>query len=76
MKVETNNIGNYSLGKLQNNSAKIGKAKTDDLITSDERRFFIDKYPQNKDEIVDYHFYKKNGGMSGVKVGSLFDKRG
>ncbi|MGE5363020.1 MAG: hypothetical protein ACM3SM_02735 [Bacteroidota bacterium] len=45
-------------------------------ITSEEKNFFINMYPDNKNEITDYHFYQKNGRMSGVTVGSLFDRRG
>ncbi|MGE5679442.1 MAG: hypothetical protein ACM34K_01045 [Bacillota bacterium] len=45
-------------------------------ISNDEKNFFINLYPENKGEIVDYHFYQKTGKMSGVAVGSLFDRRG
>ena len=89
MKIMTNTIGNYS-PHINNNSVKPVKtaAKTDkaefkvaakprnSVLTSAEKKFFIDMYPQNKSEIKDYHFYQKNGEMSGVKLGSLLDRRG
>ena len=89
MKITTNVIGNYS-PQLVNNSARISKkndlpgksepkpavqAKQDNL-TTDEKKYFMGLYPENKSEITDYHFYKKSGEMSGVKIGSLYDKRG
>lgn len=51
-------------------------AEAQSSITSEEKNFFINMYPDNKNEITDYHFYQKNGRMSGVTVGSLFDRRG
>jgi hypothetical protein len=45
-------------------------------VTSEEKKYFMDMYPENKSEIMDYHFYQKSGKMSGVKVGSLIDRRG
>jgi len=45
-------------------------------LTSVEKEFFASLYPEDKSKIMDYHFYQKNGQMSGVKLGSLFDKRG
>ena len=81
MKISTNNIGNYSINHIQKavqqkaaQQKNIHKAKTD--LSADEKSFFIDRYPQKKDEIIDYHFYQKGGSMSGVKVGHLFDKKG
>ena len=89
MKITTNVIGNYS-PQLVNNAAKFSKqneiteksetkpaiqAKRENL-TTDEKKYFMGLYPENKSEITDYHFYKKSGEMSGVKIGSLFDKRG
>ena len=76
MKIESTQSGNYILSKLQEIPIKtIDKTKSDE-ISQDEKNFFINKYPEQKSEIIDYHFYQKNGDMSGVKVGSLFDKRG
>lgn len=45
-------------------------------LTEQEKNYFAGLYPEKKDEIVNYHYYEKSGKMSGVKVGSLFDKRG
>jgi len=89
MKISNNAIGNYS-PLANNNSVKqtkltsktngvesniVEKPKSGDL-TSDEKNFFMKVYPQNKSEIIDYHFYQKNGKMSGNKIGSLFNRRG
>lgn len=76
MKISTNNIGNYSIQQIQNQvQKKVSPAKTEEL-SSDEKKFFVDRYPQKQDEVIDYHFYQKSGSMSGVKIGHLFDKRG
>jgi hypothetical protein len=45
-------------------------------ITTEEKKYFSDMYPASKQEIADYHFYSRTGKMSGVSVGSLFDRRG
>ncbi|MFA4924066.1 MAG: hypothetical protein WC557_07735 [Ignavibacteriaceae bacterium] len=45
-------------------------------LTTVEKEFFAALYPQEQSQIMDYHFYQKNGQMSGVKIGSMFDKRG
>ncbi len=46
------------------------------VISSDEKAFFEKLYPENINEIRNYHFYQKSGKMQGVTVGSLFDRRG
>jgi hypothetical protein len=81
MKISTNNIGNYSINQVQRTAQQkpvqqknIQQTKTE--LSADEKNFFIDRYPQKKDEIIDYHFYQKSGSMSGVKIGHLFDKKG
>ncbi len=89
MKILTNSVGNYS-PHTNNNSVKqakltqkkegtdletVAKTKNNDL-TSDEKNYFMKVYPQNTSEIIDYHFYQKNGEMSGVKIGSLLNRRG
>ena len=88
MKITTNVIGNYSprhinstvkhssLNKADGKSIGSAVQAKKDSLTTDEKNFFMDLYPQNKTDIADYHFYKRNGEMSGVKVGSLFDKKG
>ncbi len=76
MKIESTRIGNYTLNRL-NNTVKDASTKSQvNVISRDEKKFFINKYPDKKAEIADYHFYHKDGSLSGVKVGSLFDKRG
>lgn len=89
MKITTNMIGNYTPNiarninpsqkakqptqKFELNSAS---AKKTDKLTSDEKTFFAQMYPDKMNEVVDYHFYKKSGEMSGVKLGSIIDRRG
>ncbi len=89
MRISTNMIGNYnpqvSTGnvKYAKTNANTQKAESKNIgnkveinLSQDEKKYFIDLYPQNKSEISDYHFYQKSGKMSGVKIGSMFDKRG
>jgi len=89
MKISTNMIGNYN-PQVSSGSVKQTKAnepsfkieagavdkKTAGNLSSEEKNYFVNLYPQNKNEITDYHFYQKTGKMSGVKIGSMFDKRG
>ncbi len=80
MKISTNNIGNYSINShavaVKNAEQKKTLEKKNEVLSTEEKRFFIDRYPQKKAEIIDYHFYQKSGTMSGVKIGQLFDKKG
>ena len=83
MKINANAVGNYSPYNIKINNvkqpvniAKSEELKKSDTVTKEEKKFFAKMYPENKDEIIDYHFYKSSGKMSGVSVGSLFDKRG
>lgn len=83
MMIGANPIGNYSpySNKVENvkqsaKAAETKETKKTDLISNDEKKFFTKMYPENKNEIIDYHYYKSTGKMSGVSVGSLFDKRG
>jgi hypothetical protein len=81
MKISTNSIGNYS-PKINNTTpaknvekqASVSSEKN--IVNKQEKKFFADMYPQNKKEIMNYHYYKKTGNMSGVSVGSLLDRRG
>lgn len=73
MKITSNGIGNYSLNHIAN---KPSPAKVSEELSSEEKNFFINRYPEKKDEISDYHFYQKTGKMSGVSIGQLFDRRG
>ena len=89
MKISMNNVGNYNpLLKTKtdlnqkfnleiNHNQKIKPQASERAnITQEEKNFFMGLYPDNKNEIVDYHFYQKSGKMSGVKVGSNIDRRG
>jgi len=79
MRIDTNSIGNYTAYiKPAQARPKVEQAVTVEpaKITNEEKRFFANMYPDNKTEIMDYHFYQRNGKMAGVSVGSLFDRRG
>ena len=85
MKIVTNDFGNYtaratrSVQQQHNTAAEIQKQSTKvDLgnITKEEKKFFAGLYPENKEEVMNYHFYHKNGKMQGVTLGTIFDKRG
>jgi len=85
MRVGTNNIGNYFPQRTRNVSnvaQKTNIQKTtktlsvEQAITSKEKALFAKMYPQQKEEIMEYHYYQRNGSMAGVTVGSLFDRRG
>ena len=78
MKISTNSIGNYNPFIINNthqlsNSVHSNKAEP---VTKEEKEFFVRLYPENKKEIMDYHFYKPTGKMAGVAIGTYFDKRG
>jgi len=45
-------------------------------LSKKEKRFFAGMYPENKNEIMEYHFYGKTGKITGVYLGSKIDKRG
>jgi len=81
MKINTNMVGNYnpySINKVKpaNVANQVKNVEQVKNISSEEKDFFAKLYPDSKSEIVDYHFYKRNGGMDGVSVGTLFDRRG
>lgn len=81
MKITSNTIGNYSPNYTGNIKPAAKQAETlnaapTDKINEEEKMFFLNMYPENKSEIVDYYFYKRSGKMAGVTVGSLFDRRG
>ena len=79
MKITTNSIGNYNQIYTKHNLVKsneqIQKTNTDNIST-EEKNFFAKLYPAQKDEILGYQFYNSKGKISGVHVGSLFDRRG
>lgn len=89
MKISANAIGNYSPVyktkpvQEQKPAENVAVARFRPQVTNNtaelttvEKEFFAALYPQEKSQIMDYHFYQKNGQMSGVKIGSMFDKRG
>jgi hypothetical protein len=79
MKISTNPVGNYTRPTMQMTQSvqkQETKSVTPAKVTADEKDFFVKLYPENKTEIMDYHFYGREGKMSGVSLGSLFDKRG
>ncbi len=55
-------------------NSKTAQAKEN--LLPEEKDFFAKLYPQNKTEVADYHFYERSGKLSGVKLGSLIDRRG
>ena len=80
MKITTNEIGNYS-PKIQRQAVPQNKTVETQpqklgTITSEEKNFFAKLYPENKSDVMNYHFYQKTGKMQGVSIGTLFDKRG
>jgi len=78
MKVTTNNIGNYSPAYFKAALAKTEAAQKvkAQSITAEEKKFFADLYPAQKEEVLGYQHYNAKGKVSGVHVGSLFDRRG
>ncbi len=85
MRINTNSIGNYFTQQTRNVSnvarnESIQKAAVTKTISQPisvkEKEMFAKMYPQQKSEIMEYHYYQKNGKMSGVTVGSLLDRRG
>jgi len=83
MKIENNSVGNYG-PTIKKNPALANKStgempdkiKDETKLSQDEKKYFANLYPEKAKEIMDYHFYEKSGKMSGVKLGSNFDRRG
>lgn len=88
MRIDMNPVGNYSPMNVKNVNNKTRVNETEPkqsapktnraqaALTPEEKTFFANLYPANKSEVADYHFYQKNGKLSGVKIGSLLDMRG
>lgn len=81
MKIGTNNIGNYKPIVTPRNNVtpklnKIEDVNVNPKITTEEKKFFTKLFPEQKDEVSNYHFYNNKGNMNGVTTGSIFDKRG
>ena len=80
MRIDTNSIGNYSPNsiakpRIEKTVQQTQAQKLED-ITSKEKQFFTGLFPEQSGDVMDYHFYKRSGQMSGVKLGSLFDRKG
>lgn len=77
MKISDNYSGTYNVYAIRQQAAAAARAKetTSPAVSNEEKAFFMDMYPEQKTEIQDYHFYQRSGKMSGVSVGSLFDRR-
>ena len=78
MKVTTNTVGNYSPAYFKQNIHRtdaVQKAKTEN-ISSEEKKFFANLYPAQQEEVMSYQLYNAKGKVSGMHVGSLFDRRG
>jgi hypothetical protein len=78
MKISTELYGNYNPFLINKNQKVMNTNHTAkvDTVTQEEKEFFVNLYPESKNEIMDYHFYKSTGKMSGVALGTNFDKRG
>ena len=80
MKITTNSFGNYKpqITQTKNNISQLNAKNKIEApkITSEEKKFFTKMYPEDSEQINNYHFYHKDGSKIGVSLGSLFDKRG
>lgn len=78
MKISTTSFGNYKPVQ-PNQNIKFNqtiKQTSDPQITNEEKRYFSNLYPEQKEKIDNYHFYSREGSKNGVSLGSLFDRRG
>jgi hypothetical protein len=80
MTINTNDFGNYSpkINQTVRSQSKPVETQNQNIenITNEEKTFFAKLYPENKEDVMNYHFYHKDGKMQGVALGTLFDKRG
>lgn len=77
MKIGTNEIGSYGINHISNNNLKVNADnQLTEKVTPEEKKFFASMYPEKSKEIMNYEFYNLKGKVSGVSIGSLFDKRG
>jgi len=82
MTITTNDFGNYSpkVNQTVRPQSKPVETQTQTQnlgnITNEEKTFFAKLYPESKEDVMNYHFYHKDGKMQGVALGTLFDKRG
>ncbi len=77
MSISTSPIGNYNLYAMKPaGKSEVSQSLSSTLnVTSEEKNFFANLYPDKKQEIVDYHFYERSGKMNGVSLGSVLDRR-
>lgn len=80
MNISTNSFGNYKpiIAKKNNPIPQVELTKKIDTtnISKEEKNFFTKLYPNEEEQITNYHFYNKEGDKNGVSLGSLFDRRG
>ncbi len=65
-----------SVKQVQTNDVSVNNISKQNVISTEEKEFFAQLYPDNISSIMDYHYYRRSGEMSGVAVGSLIDRRG
>jgi|YNPMSStandDraft_2_1061718.scaffolds.fasta_scaffold00213_19 hypothetical protein len=82
MRIEGNSIGNYSINYLNNISKNIEASKNlqpkkelEANISSEEKNFFAQLYPQNTKEINEYSFYSRDAKAVTTYLGSIIDRR-
>lgn len=80
MAVNLNTINNNLVSMFSKNSSSLNK-RTDnengnENISAAEKKYFANMYPANKDQIMSYHSYERNGKLNAVTIGSNFDRRG
>ena len=79
MKITTNLIDDHEQVYIKPNPVnrnELTQKTNSENISSEEINFFAKLYPTQKDEVLGYQFYNSKGKISGVHVGSLFDRRG
>ncbi len=79
MKVLTNSVGNYQptyMKAAAANRTEFAQKINNESISVAEKNFFAELYPGRREEIMSYQLYNSKGKVSGVHVGSLFDRRG
>jgi hypothetical protein len=79
MRVSTNSIGNYHptyTKAATANKTEAAQKINAEIISAEEKKYFAKLYPAKQDEILGYQLYNSKGKVSGIHVGSLFDRRG
>ena len=81
MKIGMNTIGNYTFNnqvsrvKQPSKTLETAQVKTDTIINSSEKDFFMKMYPAQKSEINNYHFYERSGRVTATSLGQNFDRK-